>query len=59
MAMEAPQEKTVPMGAAASRIVEITDEDETLVIAFVPVDPSAAATATTLIVITMNNKQAG
>jgi hypothetical protein len=40
-------EKVVPMGANVSshfgRIVEITDEDETLVIAFVPVDAPATS----------------
>jgi hypothetical protein len=41
MVPKTQQEKVVPMGANASfsgRIVEITDEHETLVIAFVPVD---------------------
>jgi hypothetical protein len=44
-------EKVVPMGANVSslfgRIVEITDEDETLVIAFVPVDAPAISSSTT------------
>ena len=45
-------EKVVPMGADATflsgRIVEITDEDETLVIAFVPVDaPATSSNSTT------------
>jgi hypothetical protein len=39
MAMEITQKKEAPMGVNVSgRVVEITDEDETLVIAFVPVD---------------------
>lgn len=37
MAMEKPKRKCAPMGANASRIVEIT-EDEAMVIAFVPGD---------------------
>ena len=45
------QEKVVPMGANVSshfwRIVEITDEDETLVIAFVPVDAPATSSSST------------
>jgi hypothetical protein len=38
MVPKTQQAKLVPMEANASRIVESTDEDETLVIAFVPVD---------------------
>jgi hypothetical protein len=52
MVPKTQQEKVVPMGANVSshfgRIVEITDEDETLVIAFVPVDaPSTSSSSTT------------
>jgi hypothetical protein len=51
MAPKTQQEKLVPMGANVSSpfgsIVEITDEDETLVIAFVPVDAPATSSSTT------------
>lgn len=46
MAMEKPKAKCAPMGVKTSRIVEITDEDETLVIAFVPVDAPATSSST-------------
>jgi hypothetical protein len=47
MAMEKPEGKCAPMGMNASRIVEITDEDETLVISFVPVDAPATSSSST------------
>jgi hypothetical protein len=51
MVPKTQQEKVVPMGANVSsqfgRIVEITDEDETLVIAFVPVDVPATSSSST------------
>jgi hypothetical protein len=46
-AMEKPKGKWAPMGMNVSRIVEITDEDETLVIAFVPVDAPATSSSST------------
>jgi hypothetical protein len=47
MAMEKPEGKCAPMGVKTFRIVEITDEDETLVIAFVPVDAPATDSSST------------
>jgi len=47
MAMEKPKGKCAPMAVETSRIVEITDEDETLVIMFVHLDAPATSSSTT------------
>ncbi|MBZ5534059.1 MAG: hypothetical protein LAO20_21730 [Acidobacteriia bacterium] len=57
MAMETLQETAAPMGVKTSRIVEITDEDETIMIVFVAVAYMASsamvpATASSTMMIT-------
>jgi hypothetical protein len=51
MVPKTQQEKVVPMGANApplfGRIVEITDENETIIITFVSVDAPATSSITT------------
>jgi hypothetical protein len=60
MAMDKLKGKCAPMGVITSCIVEITDEDETLVIAFIPVNAPATTSSggsSVVVVTTMEGRR--